>query len=198
MKKELIKLVNELEEEDLENMLLNLYEFYFNFVAIGYKDFVYGQFGDRLKDVLKETIKKDGTGFKFLIETGTKGGASEFLFKEYTKDFSGYRIKQSEPIGSKSDRAVPFKNAILDGKIHIAVMNDNLRAELIKQLKSFPLGSTHDDIIDAIAYGYSELESSTSVVKTGGKSKRFSFDDPEFSKPRRRNRRTKNNGRIRL
>lgn len=133
-------------------------------------DFVFGQFGEGLKDKLISTAKSDGTDYKILIETGTKGGASEFLFNEYSSYLRGYRTKQSEPIGSKSDRATPFKNAILDGKIHVAVMNDDLRAELIKQLKAFPLGSTHDDIIDALAYGYSELEKTTdsSVYGTGG------------------------------
>ena len=40
MKKELIELLNNLEEEDLDNILTDLYEFYFNFVAVTYKDFV--------------------------------------------------------------------------------------------------------------------------------------------------------------
>ena len=34
MKRELIKLLNDLEEEDLDNILTNLYEFYYNFIAI--------------------------------------------------------------------------------------------------------------------------------------------------------------------
>ena len=57
-------------------------------------------------------------------------------------------------------------------------MNDDLRAELIKQLKAFPLGSTHDDIIDAIAYGYSELETKgNNIVSTGGYRKRYRLGD---------------------
>lgn len=156
-------------------------------------DFVFGQFGEGLKDVLINTTKRDGTSFKVLIETGTSGGASEFLYKEYASYLGGYRTEQSKPVGSKSDRATPFKNAILDGKIHIAVMNDDLRAELIKQLKAFPLGSTHDDIVDAIAYGYSELETKgNNVISTGGFRKRYSLGD---SKNRRRYR--NNTNRIR-
>lgn len=119
-------------------------------------DFVFGQFGDNLKNVLKQTAESDGVNMPILIESGTVGGASKFLFNEYAKHLIGYRTAQSEPIGSKVDRATPFKNAILDGKIHIAVMNDELRGELIKQLKSFPLGK-HEDIIDAISYGYNWL-----------------------------------------
>lgn len=131
-------------------------------------DFVYGQFGEDLKNQIVKTAKSDGAGTKILIETGTTGGASKFLYKEYSSYLRGYNTKQSEPIGAKVDRATPFKNAILDGKIHIAVMNDELRGELIKQLKAFPLGK-HDDIIDAIAYGYSELENGTdpNVYGTG-------------------------------
>lgn len=132
-------------------------------------NFVYGQFGEDLKNQLVKTARSDGTGTKILIETGTKGGAAKYLYNEYASYLTGYYTKQSEPIGSKVDRATPFKNAILDGKIHIAVTNDYLRGELIKQLKSFPLGK-HDDIIDAIAYAYSELETGTdaSIYGTGG------------------------------
>lgn len=119
-------------------------------------DFEFGQFGENLKNVLKATAERDGVGMPILIESGTVGGASKFLFNEYAKHLTGFRTYQSEPVGSKVDRATPFKNAILDGKIHVAVMNDNLRAELIKQLKAFPLGA-HDDIIDALSYGFNWL-----------------------------------------
>lgn len=157
-------------------------------------DFVYGQFGEDLKNQLIKTSKSDGAGTKILIETGTKGGASAFLYKEYASYLRGYNTKQSEPIGSKVDRATPLKNAILDGKIHIAIMNDELRGELIKQLKAFPLGATHDDIIDAIAYGYTELETnSENLVMTSGKSRRFTFDDEElFLRRNRRNNANRN------
>ena len=40
MNKELVNLLNELEHEDLENMLLDLYEFYYNFIAIRYDEYV--------------------------------------------------------------------------------------------------------------------------------------------------------------
>ena len=52
---------------------------------------------------------------------------------------------------------MPFKDAINDGKIHIAIMDDKLRGILIDQMKSFPLGN-HDDIIDAMAYAYNYLK----------------------------------------
>ena len=131
-------------------------------------DFVFGQFGENLKEILKTTTEKDGANVPVLIESGTSGGASEFLFNEYSSYLRGYMTYQSKPIGSKVDRATPFKNAILDGKIHIFVMNDYLRGELMKQLKAFPLGA-HDDIIDAISYGVSWLEQygRPSVIKTG-------------------------------
>lgn len=121
-------------------------------------DFEYGQYGELLKNHLKEVAISDGVNVPILLETGTKGGASKFLYNEYASYLNGYRTKQSEPIGSKVDRATPFKNAILDGRIHIAVNNNYLRGELIKQLRSFPLGK-HDDIIDAISYGFNFLNS---------------------------------------
>lgn len=150
-------------------------------------DFIYGQFGEELKNKLVSTAKSDGTGTKILIETGTKGGASKFLYNEYAGYLRGYNTKQSEPIGSKVDRATPFKNAILDGKIHIAVMNEELRGELIKQLKAFPLGQ-HDDIIDAMAYGYSELENGTdpSVYGTGSSRYYTGSDGRRHRRPSKR------------
>ena len=127
-----------------------------------------GQFGDNLKNVVKQTAERDGVGTSILIESGTVGGASKFLYNEYAKNLIGYMTAQSEPIGSKVDRATPFKNAILDGKIHVAITNDVLRGELIKQLKAFPLGK-HEDIVDACAYAYNWLNkfNGGSIIKTG-------------------------------
>ena len=119
-------------------------------------DFVYGQFGEGLKEKLKSTAESDGVNMAILIETGTVGGASEFLFREYASYLVGYRVIQSKPIGSKSDRAYAFRQAILDGKIHVYIQNDYLRGEFIKQVRGFPY-SAHDDIIDACAYGFNHL-----------------------------------------
>lgn len=123
-------------------------------------DLQHGQYGTGLKNVLKDTAKQDTTNIPIIIETGTKGGAAKFLFDEYEEYLTGYITEQSEPIGSKVDRATPFRDAILDGKIHIAITNDEARGKLIEQLKSFPLG-THDDIIDACSYAYSFLKNNT-------------------------------------
>ena len=141
-------------------------------------DIVFGQFGDNLKNVVKQTAERDGVKTPILIESGTVGGASKFLYKEYAKHLIGYRTQQSEPIGSKVDRATPFNNAILDGKIHIAIMNDDLRGELIKQLRAFPLGK-HDDLIDACAYAYNWLSKNrSSMIKVGHIRPRKSFGVP--------------------
>ena len=132
-------------------------------------DLQYGQYGDDLKQVLKATAEKDGPNIPIIIETGTKGGAAKFLYNEYELFLTGYITEQSEPIGSKVDRATPFKDAINDGKIHIAITNDEMRGKLIEQLKSFPLG-THDDIIDAMSYAYSKLQPKTdasNLYRTG-------------------------------
>jgi len=132
----------------------------------------YGQYGDDLKKVLKQTAKADTSNIQILIETGTKGGAAKFLYNEYKDYLTGYRTKQSEPIGSKVDRATPFKDAINDGKIHIAITDDEMRGALLEQLKSFPLGA-HDDIIDAMAYAYNYLKDKGGTpVKTAGKRQR--------------------------
>lgn len=135
-------------------------------------DLKYGQYGDSLSEVLKSTAESDKADIPILIETGTSGGAAKELYEKHYKPLlKGYRTKQSEPKGSKADRAYPFKEAVLDGKIHIAITNDELRGNIIEQLKSFPLG-THDDIIDAISYAYSELKDKKDADKIYNTSKK--------------------------
>lgn len=127
-------------------------------------DIEHGQYGEYLKQHLKSVAEKDSSNITILIESGTVGGASKFLYKEYRSYLKGYRTHQSEPIGAKVDRATPFRQAILDGKIHVYLTNENVRGEFIKQLRSFPLGK-HDDIVDACAYAFNWLK------RRGGRSK---------------------------
>ena len=135
------------------------------------KGLEYGQYGDDLISHIKSTARADSPRVKILIETGTKGGAAEFLYKEYKKYLVGYNTKQSEPVGTKVDRATPFKNAMKDGKIGV-VLGDEMRGKLLEQLKAFPLGA-HDDIVDACSYAFSELQTyGGNQVKTASKRKR--------------------------
>ena len=131
----------------------------------------YGQYGDQLISHIKTTAMADSPRVKILIETGTKGGAAKFLYDEYAEKLTGYNVEQSEPIGSKVDRATPFRNAMDAGKIGV-VLGDEMRGKLLEQLKSFPLGA-HDDIVDACSYAYSELQKQGgNKVKTAAKRKR--------------------------
>lgn len=120
-------------------------------------DIEHGQYGEYLKQHLLKVAERDTSNTTILIESGTVGGASKFLYKEYRSYLKGYRTHQSEPIGSKVDRATPFRQAILDGKIHVYLTNSTVRGEFIKQLRSFPLGK-HDDIVDACAYAFNWLK----------------------------------------
>ena len=120
-------------------------------------DIEHGQYGEYLKEHLRKVAEKDTSNVNILIESGTVGGASKFLYKEYRSYLKGYRTSQSKPIGSKVDRATPFRQAILDGKIHVYLSNERVRGEFIKQLTSFPLGK-HDDIVDACSYAYNWLK----------------------------------------
>lgn len=129
------------------------------------------RYGDNLLNNLKRTAKQDNPNVKILIETGTKGGAAKELYNQYKKHFTGYRTQQSEPVGSKVDRAQGFKQALMQGKIRF-VLNDNQRELLMNQLKGFPLAK-HDDLIDALSYAYTELSQNINQgVKTAGKRKR--------------------------
>ena len=139
-------------------------------------DIQFGQYGEGLKQKLLQVAQSDGQNTYILIESGTVGGASKFLFREYQKQLMGYVTFQSEPVGSKVDRAYAFRQAILDGKVHVYIQNDYIRGELIKQLTSFPLGK-HDDIIDACAYGFNWLNKFYlgSLIGTSSKRERVKF-----------------------
>lgn len=119
-------------------------------------DIQHGQYGEGLKSKLMSIAKKDTSNVPILIESGTVGGASKFLFKEYSSYLQGFITHQSEPIGSKSDRAYAFRQAILDNKIHVYLHDPQVRGEFIKQIRGFPL-IKHDDIIDACSYAFNFL-----------------------------------------
>jgi len=150
-------------------------------------DIQYGQYGEGLKNQLMRIAKQDTSNTPILIESGTKGGASKFLFQEYASYLRGYYTIQSEPIGSKSDRAYALKQAILDNKIHVYLRNDIVRGEFIKQMRSFPLGK-HDDIIDACAYAFNWLNKmgQGARVSTGSIRKRIDLDGNSIIPNRRR------------
>lgn len=115
-------------------------------------DYERGQYGNNLKNVLKNTAVADGKAYTILIETGA--GNSDLLFDEYKEALPYYFVKQSKTKGaSKSDRAMPLANAIFDRKVHVCINNDNLRQTFLSEFKSFPNGR-HDDIVDAASYGF--------------------------------------------
>ena len=138
-------------------------------------DLMYGQYGDNLIKTVKNTAYLDTPNTPILIETGTAGGASEYLYKEYKNNYlQGYRVEQSKPLGSKVDRASPLRDAILDHRVMID-LPDHQREQVIQQLKSFPLGK-HDDIIDAMSYAYNYLSTKgTDIIRTSGTRKRRSL-----------------------
>ena len=133
------------------------------------------RYGDDLLKKLVQTARQDKANVRILIETGTKGGAAKELYNQYKKHFVGYMTEQSEPVGSKVDRANGFKQALMQGKIRF-VLNDNQRELLLNQLKGFPLAA-HDDLIDALAYAYNYLSQHGGFngVATGAKRKRRSL-----------------------
>lgn len=130
------------------------------------------RYGDDLLKTVLSYAKADSPNVPILMETGTKGGAAKELYNQYKTHFTGYRTEQSEPIGSKVDRANDFKYALMQGKIRF-VLNDNQREILLRQLKGFPLAK-RDDLIDALSYAYNYLsrKNTGNQVKTAGKRKR--------------------------
>jgi len=126
-----------------------------------------GRYGENLFNVIQSTAKVD-KNIPILIETGTTGGASKALFDVYKERLKGYNVQQSKPITSKVDRAFGFKEAVLDGKVYIA-LSDEVRGELLKEMKGFPL-MKRDDIIDACSYAYNYLSEhgAGGGIATGG------------------------------
>lgn len=135
-------------------------------------DYVHGQYGNDVKHIIKDTARADGPNYTILLEPGTSGGAAGLLYNEYKNELHGYNTIQSLPKGTKADRATPLANAVYDGKIHICINNNEKRQLLLSQLQSFPNGK-HDDLVDAIAYGYNYLSKmNTDIIGTGGKRRR--------------------------
>ena len=130
--------------------------------------------GKKNIQVVQRNAKFDGLNKPILIETGTKGGAAKELFRLWDKDYlTEYNCIQSEPIGTKADRATALANAIFDGKIHIYCPDPGMRKILKNQLESFPNGKAHKDMIDAMAHAYNYLKDKHgSQVKTSRKRQR--------------------------
>ena len=135
-------------------------------------DLVHGQFGDELFPIIRSTCRRDTPNIPVVIETGTTGGSSSHLFEIYKKDLKGYNVKQAKPIKSKVDRAFGLKETILDGKVSIC-LNDTNREKLLREMTGFPLAK-HDDIVDAMAHAFNELNKRFYgfSVATGGKRRR--------------------------
>ena len=132
-------------------------------------DYERGQYGNDLKRVLQQTARHDSPSHTILLETGA--GTSDLLFTEYQSALQGYNVIQSKTKGAtKADRATPLANAVYDGKVHLLIRNDELREQLLSELKAFP-NSRHDDIVDACAYGFNWLNSNAGVggVRTTNK-----------------------------
>lgn len=135
-----------------------------------FSDFLYKRLGKKNIKHIQSTARFDGLEKPILIETGPKGGAARELFDLWDVDYlTEYECHQSEPIGTKADRATALANAMYDGKIHIYCMDTELRKEIKEQLSSFPNG-TKDDLVDAMAYAYNYLKNMTdgkSIYRTG-------------------------------
>ncbi len=118
-------------------------------------DIIRGKFGNKTKDIIFDAAHNDGVNNTIVIETGV-AAAGKFLYDEWVTQLPGFFVEQAKPLSSKVDRATPFKNAVLDGKIGINIENDDLREDVIQEFKAFPDGR-HDDIVDACAHAYNYL-----------------------------------------
>lgn len=139
------------------------------------KELSVGRYGERLFNIIKSTARIDTPNIPIVIETGTAGGSSKFLFDVYKKDLPGYNVQQSLPLTSKVDRAFGFKEAILNDKV-LVCLGDEARGKLLEEMKGFPLAK-RDDIIDACSHAFNYLSSKSNGnhIMTGGKRVRRSL-----------------------
>lgn len=135
-----------------------------------FSDFLYQRLGEENINKIQNTARFDGLGKPILIETGTKGGAAKELFRLWDVNYlPEYDCYQSEPIGSKADRAAGLRNAIYQGYVHIYCPDENLLRIIKNQLESFPQ-SGHKDIVDAMSHAFNFLKDKTdgkSIYRTG-------------------------------
>ena len=131
----------------------------------GVIDIIHGQFGLKNhkgekktsnKKEIREAAERDGYNTKVLIETGVAAAADE-LYDEWKDQLKGFRTDKSKPIKSKVDRATPLQNGILDKLFFIDINNSTILESFNSEMESFPDG-VHDDIVDAVAYGYIYLK----------------------------------------
>lgn len=124
-------------------------------------DAVRGRFGNSTKDVVINTAISDTPNVKIKIETGV-GASAKLLYNEWSQLLRGYYLEELKPVTSKVDRATPLRYAISDGKVWINIQDDIVRDALMQELRSFPNG-THDDLVDATAYCYSDIHNTTNT-----------------------------------
>lgn len=135
-----------------------------------FEDFIHGQFGKENIRKVQSTARSDGLNKMILIETGTKGGAAKELYNLWSDDYlEDHKCKQSEPWGTKMDRAQALADAMYDKKIHFYIPDKELRKTVLSQFKAFPNGE-HDDIIDCCSYALLYLKDKgdiTGIYGTG-------------------------------
>jgi hypothetical protein len=133
-----------------------------------------GRYGERLFNIIKSTARIDTPNTPIVIETGTAGGSSQFLFDIYKKRLPGYNVQQSLPLTSKSDRAFGFQQALHNDRVLIC-LGDEARGELIEEMRGFPFAK-RDDIIDACSHAYNYLTQHTNTgVKTTNRKRKGSY-----------------------
>lgn len=117
-------------------------------------DIIRGQYGSSIKTVIQDTAENDGMDCHIVIETGV-GGAGKILYAEWESQLRGFIVEQAVPVTSKEDRATPFRNAIIDGKVYLDV-NDNVKKKFIEELNGFPY-MVHDDQVDSASHIFNYL-----------------------------------------
>lgn len=122
---------------------------------IGVTNIVRGRFGSQTKQTILDTAERDGHNLIILIEPGV-AAAGDLLFEEWREQLRGYRVYRSMAIKSKPDRATPLRNGILDEIFFLDIRDPELLEAVNDEFRGFP-DMVHDDIIDAIAYGFIKL-----------------------------------------
>ncbi len=119
-----------------------------------------------VESIVRVTAQEDGFSTKVVIEQ-EPGSAGKTVISRYKTDvLKGYRMQGDRVTGPKPVRAQPFLAAAEAGKVRM--LTGNWNKALKDEFKGFPDG-LHDDIVDAVSGGYTELTNRLGNAGTWGR-----------------------------
>jgi predicted phage terminase large subunit-like protein len=133
-------------------------------------DLVHGQWATDERDRnIRQTAALDGRKVRIrgAIDPGSAGVDAG---KAFVRMLAGYSVTTERVSGPKEVRADPFSSQLNAGNVRL--VKGPWNKALIEELRQFPNGK-HDDIVDALSDGFSELTNGVRVERDDETWKRF-------------------------